>query len=168
MGSGSQASRSVARVDGTFAAIPPMLAEGRRVVANIERVARLFVAKTVYAAIIAVVVGAAGITYPFFPRHLTIISTLTIGVPGFLPGPGPRRAPGQARLHPAGARVHGPGRTATAAAALAACVVPLLAVPAAGRILALQLPPAPVLAAYGGVVLAAVAALTLWRRIRLR
>jgi magnesium-transporting ATPase (P-type) len=54
----------VARVvllDGTFAAIAPMLAEGRRVVANIERVAGLFVTKTVYAAIIAVAVGAAGI-----------------------------------------------------------------------------------------------------------
>jgi hypothetical protein len=46
-------------------------------------VAKLFVTKTVYAAIIAVAVGLAGITYPFFPRHLTIISTLTIGVPGF-------------------------------------------------------------------------------------
>ena len=46
-----------------------------------ERVAGVFVTKTVYAATIAV--GAAGITYPFFPRHLTIISTLTIGVPGF-------------------------------------------------------------------------------------
>jgi cation-transporting ATPase E len=86
MGSGSPASRSVARVvllDGTFAAIPQMLNEGRRVIANIERVAKLFVTKTVYAAIIAVAVGLAGVSYPFFPRHLTIISTLTIGVPGF-------------------------------------------------------------------------------------
>ena len=86
MGSGSDASRSVARVvllDGTFAAIPRMLDEGRRVIANIERVAGLFVTKTVYAAIIAVAIGVAGITYPFYPRHLTIISTLTIGVPGF-------------------------------------------------------------------------------------
>ena len=103
MGSGSQASRSVARVvllDGTFAAIPPMLAESRRVVANIERVARLFVTKTVYAAIIAIAVGLAGITYPFYPRHLTIISTLTIGVPGFFlalaPG-APRARPGFTR-----------------------------------------------------------------------
>ena len=113
MGTGSQASRSVARVvllDGTFAAIPPMLAEGRRVVANIERVAGLFVTKTVYAAIIAVAVGAAGITYPFFPRHLTIISTLTIGVPGFFLALGRRRAAGQARLHPAGPRIHHSGR----------------------------------------------------------
>jgi cation-transporting ATPase E len=103
MGSGSQASRSVARVvllDGTFSAIPLMLAEGRRVIANIERVAGLFVTKTVYAAIIAVVVGVLGITYPFFPRHLTIISTLTIGVPGFflaLAAGAPRARPGFTR-----------------------------------------------------------------------
>ena len=49
---------------------------------------------------------------------------------------------------------------------MGACVVPLLAIPAARRILALQLPPAPVLAACAAVVLAAVAALTLWRRWR--
>jgi hypothetical protein len=50
--------------------------------------------------------------------------------------------------------------------AMGACIVPLLAVPAARRILALQLPPAPVLAACACVVLAAAAALTLWRRWR--
>ena len=86
MGSGSQSSRSVARVvllDSSFAAIPAVLAEGRRVIANIERVANLFVTKTVYAAALAIVVGLSGIPFPFFPRHLTIVSTLTIGVPGF-------------------------------------------------------------------------------------
>jgi hypothetical protein len=46
------------------------------------------------------------------------------------------------------------------------CVVPLLVIPAARRILALQLPPAPVLAACACVVLAAVTALTVWRRWR--
>ncbi|MGH3176375.1 MAG: HAD-IC family P-type ATPase, partial [Streptosporangiaceae bacterium] len=126
MGTGSQASRSVARVvllDGTFAAIPPMLAEGRRVVANIERVAGLFVTKTVYAAIIAVAVGAAGITYPFFPRHLTIISTLTRGVPGFFLALGrgaPRARPGFTR------RVLSftiPAGVATGAAALASSLI---------------------------------------------
>ena len=103
MGSGSQACRSVARVvllDSSFAAIPRMLEEGRRVIANIERVAGLFVTKTVYAALIAVAVGVAGITYPFYPRHLTIISTLTIGVPGFflaLAAGAPLARPGFAR-----------------------------------------------------------------------
>ena len=54
-----------------------------RVIANIERVARLFVTKTVYAAVLAVAIGIAGDTFPFFPRHLTIVSTLAIGIPGF-------------------------------------------------------------------------------------
>ncbi|HEY1627683.1 MAG TPA: HAD-IC family P-type ATPase [Streptosporangiaceae bacterium] len=103
MGSGSQASRAVARVvllDGTFSAVPLMLAEGRRVITNIERAAGLFVTKTVYAAIIAIVVGIAGIAYPFFPRHLTIISTFTVGVPGFflaLASQAPRAQPGFTR-----------------------------------------------------------------------
>ncbi len=86
MGSGSSSSRSVARIvllDDAFSAVPQILGEGRRVVANIERVANLFVTKTVYAALLAVVVVASSVPYPFFPRHLTIISTLTIGVPGF-------------------------------------------------------------------------------------
>jgi magnesium-transporting ATPase (P-type) len=86
MGSGSQASRSVARIvllDSAFAVVPQILAEGRRVIANIERVARLFVTKTVYAAVLAVAVGITGDTFPFFPRHLTIVSTLAIGIPGF-------------------------------------------------------------------------------------
>jgi cation-transporting ATPase E/undecaprenyl-diphosphatase len=87
MGSGSQASRSVARIvllDSAFAVVPQILAEGRRVIANIERVARLFVTKTVYAAVLAVAIGIAGDTFPFFPRHLTIVSTLAIGIPGFV------------------------------------------------------------------------------------
>jgi len=103
MGSGSDASRSVARVvllDGTFAAVPQILAEGRRVIANIERVARLFVTKTAYAAVIAIAIGLAGAGYPFFPRHLTLISSFTIGVPGFFlalaPG-APRAQPGFVR-----------------------------------------------------------------------
>ena len=86
MGSGSQASRSVARIvllDSAFGVVPQILAEGRRVIANIERVARLFVTKTVYAALLALAIGIAGDTFPFFPRHLTIVSTLAIGIPGF-------------------------------------------------------------------------------------
>ena len=86
MGSGSQATRGAARVvllDNSFATVPQLLAEGRRVISNIERVAKLFVTKTVYATILALVVGIAAIPFPFYPRHLSIVSTLTIGVPAF-------------------------------------------------------------------------------------
>jgi cation-transporting P-type ATPase E len=86
MGSGSQSSRAVARVvllDSGFSAVPQILAEGRRVIANVERVANLFVAKTAYATLLAIAVVVSTAPYPFFPRHLTIVSTLTIGIPGF-------------------------------------------------------------------------------------
>jgi cation-transporting P-type ATPase E len=103
MGSGSQSSRSVARVvllDSAFAAVPRILAEGRRVIANIVRVANLFITKTVYAALLAVAVVVTSVPYPFFPRHLTIIDTLTIGVPGFFlafAAGAPRAVPGFTR-----------------------------------------------------------------------
>lgn len=87
MGSGAAATRAVAQLvllDGKFATMPGIVAEGRRVIANIERSANLFVTKTVYAILIAVVVVITGIRYPFLPRHLTIISTFTIGIPGFV------------------------------------------------------------------------------------
>jgi cation-transporting ATPase E len=86
MGSGSAASRAVAELvllDGRFATLPSVMAEGRRVIANIERVAKVFVTKTVYATVLALAVGLAGLAFPFLPRHLTLISSLTIGIPGF-------------------------------------------------------------------------------------
>jgi magnesium-transporting ATPase (P-type) len=86
MRSGSPASRAVAPIvllDNAFSALPGVVAEGRRVIANVERVANLFVTKTVYALLLAIAVGVAEMPFPFFPRHLTIISTLTIGVPAF-------------------------------------------------------------------------------------
>jgi cation-transporting P-type ATPase E len=86
MGSGSAASRAVAELvllDGRFATMPAVMAEGRRVIANIERVAKVFVTKTVYATVLALAVGMAGLAFPFLPRHLTLISSLTIGIPGF-------------------------------------------------------------------------------------
>jgi cation-transporting ATPase E len=86
MGSGAAATRAVAQLvllDGKFATLPGVVAEGRRVIANIERSANLFVTKTVYAILIAVFVAIAGWKYPFLPRHLTIVSTFTIGIPGF-------------------------------------------------------------------------------------
>ena len=87
MGSGAAATRAVAQLvllDGKFATLPGVVAEGRRVIANIERSAILFVTKTVYAVLLAIAVVIIGWRYPFLPRHLTIISTFTIGVPGFV------------------------------------------------------------------------------------
>jgi cation-transporting ATPase E len=86
MGSGAAATRADAQrvlLKGEFSALPGVVAEGRRVMANIERSANLFVTKTVYAALLAIVVVIASWPYPYLPRHLTIVSTFTIGIPGF-------------------------------------------------------------------------------------
>lgn len=86
MGSGAAATRAVAQLvllDSRFATLPGVVAEGRRVIANIERSANLFVTKTVYAILIAVFVAISGWKYPYLPRQLTIVSTFTIGIPGF-------------------------------------------------------------------------------------
>ncbi|HSM01357.1 MAG TPA: HAD-IC family P-type ATPase [Acidimicrobiia bacterium] len=93
MGSGSGASRAVAQLvllDGSFATIPSVVGEGRRVIANIERVANLFVTKTVYAFLLAVLVGIFAQVFPFVPRHLTLVGTLTIGAPAFFLALAPR------------------------------------------------------------------------------
>ncbi len=86
MGSGSGASRAVAQVvllESEFAALPEVVGEGRRVIANIERVANLFVTKTIYAVALAVAISIAALPFPFLPRHLTLVGSLTIGIPGF-------------------------------------------------------------------------------------
>jgi len=86
MGSGSAAARAVARfvlLDNDFAVFPSVVSEGRRVIANVERVANLFLTKTFYAVVLALAVGIGRFPFPFLPRHFTIISSLTIGVPGF-------------------------------------------------------------------------------------
>ena len=57
---------------------------GRRVIANMERVSSLFVTKTVYAAVFALVIGVSGSAFPFLPRHLSLVSELTIGIPAFV------------------------------------------------------------------------------------
>ncbi|MGA9597454.1 MAG: HAD-IC family P-type ATPase [Acidimicrobiia bacterium] len=86
VGGGSAASRAVAQlvlIDGQFSTLPEVVAEGRKVIANIERVANLFLTKTVYAVFIALAVGLAGRPFPFLPRHLTLVGTITIGLPAF-------------------------------------------------------------------------------------
>jgi cation-transporting ATPase E len=86
MASGSEATRAVAQLvllDSNFSALPHVVAEGRRVINNIERVATLFLTKTTYASILAILTGVLTLPYPFLPRHLTLISGLTIGIPAF-------------------------------------------------------------------------------------
>ncbi|MEV5006450.1 HAD-IC family P-type ATPase [Streptomyces sp. NPDC055692] len=86
MGSGSEATRAVAQIvllNNSFAVLPSVVAEGRRVIGNITRVATLFLVKTVYSVLLAVLVVCSQVEYPFLPRHLTLLSTLTIGVPAF-------------------------------------------------------------------------------------
>lgn len=97
MGSGSSASRAVAQIvllDNKFATLPYVVAEGRRVIGNIERVSNLFLTKTVYSVLLAALVGIGGLTstlfgtdpllYPFQPIHVTIAAWFTIGIPAFI------------------------------------------------------------------------------------
>ena len=86
MGSGSAAARAVAQLvllDNKFSTLPRVLAEGRRVINNIERVANLFITKAAYAVLLTALIGIAGAPFPFLPRQLTLIGTFSIGVPGF-------------------------------------------------------------------------------------
>lgn len=93
MGVGSPATRAVAQIvllDDKFATLPQVVAEGRRVIGNIERVSTLFLTKTVYSVLLALMVGLPGLIgfdalpYPFFPRHVTITGWFTIGLPAFV------------------------------------------------------------------------------------
>ncbi|MEU8700813.1 cation-translocating P-type ATPase [Streptomyces sp. NPDC048680] len=99
MGSGSEATRAVAQIvllNNSFATLPSVVAEGRRVIGNITRVATLFLTKTVYSVLLAVLVVCFQVEYPFLPRHLTLLSTLTIGIPAFFLA----LAPNKERAHP--------------------------------------------------------------------
>jgi cation-transporting ATPase E len=97
MGSGSPASRAVAQIvllDNKFATLPYVVGEGRRVIGNIERVSNLFLTKTVYSVLLALLVGVASLAshvlhtdpllYPFQPIHVTIAAWFTIGIPAFV------------------------------------------------------------------------------------
>ncbi|GAA1057903.1 magnesium-transporting ATPase [Agromyces luteolus] len=86
MESGSSATKAVARLvllDGRFSHLPGVVAEGRRVAANIERVSMLFLTKTAYATGLAVLFGVMLLPFPFLPRQLSVTDALTIGFPAF-------------------------------------------------------------------------------------
>lgn len=87
MGSGSAATRAIANLvllDNRFASLPEVIVEGRRVIANVERLSRLFLTKTAWAMILAVVFGLAFWQFPFLPRQLSAVDGFTIGIPAFL------------------------------------------------------------------------------------
>lgn len=86
MNSGAAATKAVARIvllDGRFSHLPDVVAEGRQVIANIERVSMLFLTKTVYATGLALLFGLLVLEFPFLPRQLSITDGLTIGIPAF-------------------------------------------------------------------------------------
>jgi len=86
MGSGSSATRAVAQLvllQDRWAVMPSVVAEGRRVLGNIERVSDVFLTKSFYAIITSVATAIFAVQFPFLPRHLTVIGALTIGIPGF-------------------------------------------------------------------------------------
>jgi cation-transporting ATPase E len=92
MGNGSPATRAVAQLvllDGKFSHLPDVVAEGRRVIANIERAANLFLVKNIYSLVLALITAVTLSAYPLAPIQLTLISAVTIGVPAFVLALGP-------------------------------------------------------------------------------
>ncbi|NMN00399.1 E1-E2 ATPase [Bifidobacterium sp. DSM 109958] len=123
MGNAASATKAVAQVvlvDSRFSHLPDVVARGRQVMANMERVASLFLVKTVYSALISLAVVLTQIPYPYLPRHITYIGALTIGMPAFILA----LAPNTRRYMPGFLRrvVHFalPGGVATAASVLLA------------------------------------------------
>jgi magnesium-transporting ATPase (P-type) len=87
LGSGSQLAKGVADVvlvSERFDAIPFAIEEGRKILRNVQRVAKLFVAKSVFAAVLILTVGVGGGSYPFLPRQLSLAAAITVGIPAFL------------------------------------------------------------------------------------
>ena len=94
MGEAAPAARAVSQlvvIDGSFSALPYVVGEGRRVVSNVERVANLFVTGTVYAFGLSVAIVLSALPFPFLPRHLTLVGSLTIGIPAFFLALAPSR-----------------------------------------------------------------------------
>ena len=87
MATGSDAARQVANIvlmDSNFASMPAVVAEGRRVINNISRSASLFLTKTIFSALLAVLLLIMPHAYPFQPIQLTLFSSLAIGFPSFV------------------------------------------------------------------------------------
>jgi magnesium-transporting ATPase (P-type) len=76
-------------VRGDFASVPPLVAEGRKVLRNLQRVAKLFVTKSAFAFFLVISIGLTPQAYPLLPRHLTIAGAVTIGIPSVFLALGP-------------------------------------------------------------------------------
>ncbi|MGA0123265.1 MAG: cation-translocating P-type ATPase, partial [Gaiellales bacterium] len=87
LGSGSQIAKGVSDIvliDGAFSSLPAGVAEGRRILANIRRVAKLFVVKSAFASTLILTIGLSGAAYPLLPRHLSLAGAFTVGIPAFV------------------------------------------------------------------------------------
>ena len=88
-----------------------MVAEGRRILRNIQRVTKLFVTKSVFAAFLIVAIGITPVDYPLLPRHLTLVGALTVGIPAFFLALAPSEGPWRTgRLPARRGPVRGAGR----------------------------------------------------------
>ena len=97
-GSGTQMARAVSDlvlINGDFAVVPQLVGEGRRALRNLQRVSKLYVTKSAFAAFLILTIGTSSEAYPLLPRHLSLAATLTIGIPTFFlalaPSTGPWR-----------------------------------------------------------------------------
>lgn len=87
MASGSDAACQVSHIvllESNFAAMPSVVAEGRRVINNIERSASLFLVKNIFSFILAVITLVFTLPYPVTSAQMSLVSALTIGIPGFI------------------------------------------------------------------------------------
>jgi cation-transporting ATPase E len=94
VGDAAGAARAVSQlvlIDGQFSTIPEIVGEGRRVTSNIERVANLFITSTIYALGLSVAIVISTLPFPFLPRHLTLVGSLTVGIPAFFMALAPSR-----------------------------------------------------------------------------
>lgn len=121
MNNATTATKAVAELvllNGRFDLLPSVVAEGRRVLANMERVSALFITKTVYAAVFALAAGVSQQAYPFLPRHIALVADLTIGIPAFLLGFRPSARPAEPGYLRRVARFSVPAGLTTAAVTL--------------------------------------------------
>ncbi len=100
-GTGTQMAKGVADLvltDGDFGAIPELVHQGRQALRNLQRVSRLYLTKSSFAAFLILVIGTTSTAYPLLPRHLSLAATIAIGIPTFFLALAPSSGP----WHPAG------------------------------------------------------------------